>query len=207
MEPKKCATAAAFRTALEGRLQAIAKKEAVDPSGVVSDLDPSWSPDGSTIAYGQTRLEGSKQTVSIQLVDLSSRRTSTLAGSDGVCCPRWSPDGRFLPGLHRDHNDLVLYEFGTRKWTVIAKGVGLIGYMDWMDRGKSILFDTFQGPEPAFYRLRVSDLHLETVVKIGDIRRYFGPFGPWAGVLPDGSPLLVRNISNEEIYSLGLDLP
>jgi len=176
-------------------------------NGAVSDLDAAWSPDGSTIAYGQTRMVGRKQTVSIQLLDLASRRTTGLAGTDGVCCPRWSPDGRFLLASHADYNDLVLYEFATRKWTTIVKDRGFIGYMEWVDHGKDILFDTLEVPEPAFYRLRVSDLHLDTVVKIGDMRRYFGPFGPWTGIAPDGSPLMVRDISKEEIYSLDLDLP
>jgi Tol biopolymer transport system component/DNA-binding winged helix-turn-helix (wHTH) protein len=176
-------------------------------SGTVSDLDPTWSPDGSTIAYGQTRVEGGKQIVSIQLLDLASRRTTTLAGTDGICCPRWSPDGRYLLASHAEVDDLLLYEFSSRKWTVIAKGLGPIGYMEWADGGKSILFDTLLVQEPAFYRLRLSDLHLDTVVKIGDVRRYYGPFGPWTGIAPDGSPLLVRDISNEEIYSLDLQLP
>jgi Tol biopolymer transport system component/DNA-binding winged helix-turn-helix (wHTH) protein len=176
-------------------------------SGTVSDLDPTWAPDGSTIAYGQTRVEGGKQTVSIQLLDLASRRSTTLAGTDGICCPRWSPDGRYLLASHADFDDLLLYEFAIRKWTVIAKGLGPIGYMEWTDGGRSILFDTLGVPEPAFYRLRLSDLHLDTIVKIGDVRRYYGPFGPWTGIAPDGSPLLVRDISNEEIYSLDLQLP
>jgi Tol biopolymer transport system component/DNA-binding winged helix-turn-helix (wHTH) protein len=176
-------------------------------SGTVSDLDPTWAPDGSSIAYGQTRVEGGKQTVSIQLLDLASRRSTTLAGTDGICCPRWSPDGRYLLASHADYDDLLLYEFAIRKWTVIAKGLGPIGYMEWTDGGRSILFDTLLVPEPAFYRLRLSDLHLDTSVKIGDVRRYYGPFGPWTGIAPDGSPLLVRNISNEEIYSLDLQLP
>jgi Tol biopolymer transport system component len=176
-------------------------------SGSVSDLDPTWAPDGSTIAYGQTRIEGGKQIASIQLLDLASRRTTTLAGTDGICCPRWSPDGRYLLASHADYDDLLLYEFATRKWTVIARGLGPIGYMEWTDDGKSILFDTLLVQEPAFYRLRLSDLRLETIVKIGDVRRYYGPFGPWAGIAPDGSPLLVRDISNEEIYSLDLQLP
>ena len=176
-------------------------------SGTVSDLDPTWSPDGSTIAYGQTRVEGGKQTVSIQLLDLASRRSTTLAGTDGICCPRWSPDGRYLLASHADYSDILLYEFASRKWTVIAKGLGPIGYMEWTDGGRSILFDTLEVQEPAFYRLRLSDLHLYTIVKIGDVRRYFGPFGPWTGIAPDGSPLLVRDISNEEIYSLDLQLP
>jgi Tol biopolymer transport system component/DNA-binding winged helix-turn-helix (wHTH) protein len=176
-------------------------------SGAVSDLDPTWSPDGSTIAYGQTRAEGGKQIVSIQLLDVASRRGTTLAGTDGICCPRWSPDGRYLLASHADYDDLLLYEFATQNWTVIAKGLGLMGYMEWTNDSKSILFDTFLVQEPAFYRLRVSDLHLDTVVKIGDVRRYYGPFGPWTGMAPDGSPLLVRDISNEEIYSLDLQLP
>jgi len=176
-------------------------------SGTVSDLDPTWAPDGSTIAYGQTRVEDGKQTVSIQLLDLASRRSTTLAGTDGICCPRWSPDSRYLLASHADYDDLLLYEFATRKWTVIAKDLGPIGYMEWTDDGKSILFDTLLVQEPAFYRLRLSDLHLDTIVKIGDVRRYYGPFGPWTGVAPDGSPLLVRDISNEEMYSLDLQLP
>lgn len=176
-------------------------------SGAVSDLDATWSPDGSMIAYGQTRSEGGKQIVAIQLLDLASRRSTTLAGTAGICCPRWSPDGRYLLASHADYSDLLLYEFASRKWSVIVKDVGPIGYMEWTDGGKSILFDTLLVPEPAFYRLRVSDLHLDKIVKIGDVRRYYGPFGPWTGIAPDGSPLMVRDISNEEIYSLDLQLP
>jgi Tol biopolymer transport system component/DNA-binding winged helix-turn-helix (wHTH) protein len=176
-------------------------------SGTVSDLDPTWSPDGATIAYGQTRMEGGKPKVSIQLLDLASRRSSTVAGSDGICCPRWSPDGRYLLTSHADYDDLLLYEFATGKWTAIAKGLGAVGYMEWVDGGKTIVFDTLLVPEPAFYRLRLADLHLETIAKIGDIRRYYGSFGPWTGIAPDGSLLLDRDVNNEEIYSLDLQLP
>ena len=79
--------------------------------------------------------------------------------------------------------------------------------MEWANDSKSVLFDTTEAAEPAFYRVRISDLHLETIVNLKDVRRYFGEFGPWSGMAPDGSPLLVRDISNEEVYSLDLQLP
>lgn len=176
-------------------------------SGPVADLDATWSPDGSTIAYSQTRLDGSKQIVSLQLLDLATRRATSLPGSGGICCSGWSPDGRFLLASHANYEDVLLYEFATRKWTTLVKGLGMIGYMEWTDGGKDILFDTLEVPNPAFYRLHLSNLHLETVVRIDDIPRYYGPFGPWTGVAPDGSPLLVRDISTDEIYSLDLKLP
>jgi Tol biopolymer transport system component/DNA-binding winged helix-turn-helix (wHTH) protein len=176
-------------------------------SGAISDLDPSWSPDGSKLVFGQVRMVGDKRIDSIQMLDLASRRATPIPGTDGICCPRWSPDGRFLLASHGDYNDLLLYEFATQKWTVIVKDLGIIGYMEWMNDGKSIMFDTLDGAKPAFYRLRLPDLHLETVASLGDVRRYYGDFGPWTGIAPDGSPLLVRDISNEEVYSLELQLP
>jgi Tol biopolymer transport system component/DNA-binding winged helix-turn-helix (wHTH) protein len=175
--------------------------------GPISDLDPTWSPDGKTLAFGEMRTEGNRQIPSIRLLDVATRSQKSLAGSDGICCPRWSPDGRFLVTSHETYNDLALYEFATQKWTALVKGIGDIGYMEWASDSKSVIFDTMDVKEQAFYRARISDSHLETIAKIGDMRRYYGEFGPWTGMAPDGSPLLVRDISNEEIYSLDLLLP
>ncbi len=177
-------------------------------SGTVSDLDPnlvSRRLDDRLRSNADSKAASKSCQFSCLIWPLDGAQL--CAGTDGICCPRWSPDGRYLVASHADYDDLLLYEFATRKWTIIAKDLGPIGYMEWTDGGKSILFDTFLVPEPAFYRLRLSDLHLETIAKIGDIRRYYGPFGPWTGIAPDGSPLLVRDVSNEEIYSLDLQLP
>ena len=176
-------------------------------SGAIYDLDPAWSPDGSTLAFGQARIEDNKQTVSIQLLDLASRRLTTLPGSEGICCPRWSPDGRFLVAGTPSEEDILLYEFATHKWSVLVKNLGHLGYMQWSRDSKEVFFDTLEVPEPGFYRVRVSDSHLEAIASISGIHPYYGAFGPWTGVTPDGSPLLVRDISNEEVYSLDLQLP
>jgi Tol biopolymer transport system component/DNA-binding winged helix-turn-helix (wHTH) protein len=176
-------------------------------SGAISDLDATWSPDGKRIAFGQRRAAGGKFTDSIQILDLATRKTEQLPGADGICCPRWSADGKLMLATHGTYDDLVLYDFARQKWTTLLKDKGLIGFMEWMPDGKSILFDTFDTPHAAFYRLRVSDLKLETVASTVELRRYYGNFGPWTGMAGDGSPLLVRDISNEEAYALDLQLP
>jgi dipeptidyl aminopeptidase/acylaminoacyl peptidase len=176
-------------------------------NGAISDLDPTWSPDGTKIAFGQTRTVSGKDAVSIQILDLATRKLEQLPGTDDICCPRWSADGRSMMATHKSYDDLIVYDFARQKWTTLVKDKGMIGFMEWTPDGKSVLFDTFDTPQAAFYRVRVSDAKLETVASTAELRRYFGPFGPWTGMAADGSPLLVRDISNEEVYALDLHLP
>jgi Tol biopolymer transport system component len=175
--------------------------------GPISDLDASWSPEGKTIAFGPTRAENRKQIASIEFLDVATRKLTTLPGSDGICCPRYSPDGRYLIATNSTYDDLLLYDFRTAKWSTIVKDLGPLGYMNWTRDGKYVLFDTFEVESPKFYRVRTADLAIEPVANIGEIPRYYGAFGPWSGIWLDGSPLLVKDSSNEEIYSLELQLP
>jgi len=48
---------------------------------------------------------------------------------------------------------------------------------------------------------------VEEVASLKDVRRAAGPFAQWAGLAPDGSPLVLRDTGTQEIYALDVELP
>ena len=65
-----------------------------------ADTWPSWSPDGSTLAFLHEQTGGLQSSGAISLIQMapdgSNRRESLLCGTGGTCAPsapRWSPDG------------------------------------------------------------------------------------------------------------------
>lgn len=175
--------------------------------GKLQDLDPSWSPDGTKLAYGQEAQVGTEIHYSIKQLDVRSRRSTPFPGTEGICCPRWSPDGKTLMATHSTYDDIVLYDIETAKVTSVVKDMGPTGYMEWSSDGKTILFDTLDVPDPGFYRYHVASGRMDTVASLKNVRRYYTQFGTWTGMAPDGSPLLVRDVSNDEVYVLDLVLP
>ncbi len=168
--------------------------------GEVADLDPAWSPDGKTLAFGQAHT-------AIQLLNLENHTATPLPASDGLCCPRWSPDGRHLAAENNTWDQILLYDFASQKWRVAVKGIGTLGYFAFTRDSKSLVFDTQEVQDPNIYRLRMADLTFTPIVSLKEAMRFYGPFGAWSGIAPDGSPLFVRDISNQEIYALDWRLP
>ena len=82
-----------------------------------------------------------------------------------------------------------------------------VGMTSWSGDNKYIYFDTGLSENPAFYRLRIADRKLQRLADLKGLRRVvFSPI-PWSGVTPDGSPLLLRDISSQEIYALDFEAP
>jgi len=167
-----------------------------------SDLDPSWSKDGNALMFGVLPLEDSPEPAKIMLLDLKTRALTQVAGSDGICCPRWSPDGRWVIAESADNLRLLLLDLSTQKWRQLIDKMGIIGYMTWSWDSKSVGFDTWGTADPGFFRVGVPDGQVARVITLKNIRRFFPQWGMWSGLAPDGSPLLVRDISTQEIYAL-----
>ena len=172
-----------------------------------NDLDPSWSKDGTQLLYGIFPSFDNSNPTKIMLLDLKTHVLTQIAGSDGMCCPRWSPDGRWIIALSADNQRLLLFDISTQTWRQLADKMGTFGYMTWSPNSEYVGFDTSFTADPGYFRVTPSDGQITRVISLKNIRRFFPPWGEWSGLTPDGSPLLVRDISTQEIYALDWKLP
>jgi Tol biopolymer transport system component/predicted Ser/Thr protein kinase len=167
-------------------------------------VDPGWSPDGKQLVFG--RFVGKE--AAIQLLDLNSKQVSIIPGSQGLYSPRWSPDGRYLAALTTAQTKIVIFDFKRQTWSDWVSGLGWLGYPAWSRDGKYLYFETSATETPGYYRIRLGETRAELVVNLKDLHQLSNPnTGSWIGITPDGSPLLVRDVSTDEIYALDLELP
>jgi eukaryotic-like serine/threonine-protein kinase len=206
-------TQIAFSAARPGepvRIYSVSKEggKVLQISSGQSDYDPSWSKDGSEVMFGVLPLADPSEQAHIMLVNPKTLALTPLEGSEGLCCPRWSPDGRWVIALSADSQKLMLFDMSTRKWRQLAENMGTLGYMTWSSDSKYVGFDTSFTSDPAYFRVSIPDGHLTRIVSLKNVRRFFPPIsGEWSGLAPDGSPIVVRDISTQEIYALSLKMP
>jgi lipid-binding SYLF domain-containing protein len=70
-----------------------------------------------------------------------------------------------------------------------------------------VYYEDFGDDGPEIDRVRVADHKKERLVGLKDVPRVSLSEGPWNGVALDGSPLIMRDVGNRELYSLELQLP
>jgi Tol biopolymer transport system component len=180
--------------------------------GAEAGYDPGWSPDGKSIIvtlsdpfYAGYSGQGHS---GISIVDITSGKVSKLPSSDDYFSPRWSPDGKYIAVITRDSEKLVLFDNATRQWSdLTSPPTGPIGFPSWSHDSQYLYFDTTFTDDPGFSRIRISDRKLEKVLSLKGMHRFRAEFGPWSGLAPDDSPLLARDISSQEIYSLDWEAP
>jgi hypothetical protein len=100
----------------------------------------------------------------------------------------------------------LLFDFKTEKWQELTSGTQ-VGYPNWSHDGKYLYYDNQPGKDAGFYRVRISDHNVERIISLKDVRRASWLFGSWGGLSPDDSPLLLRDVSTQEIYALDLQFP
>ena len=174
--------------------------------GTNTEVDPNWSPDGKRIMFAsEPKRAGGNGDSQIETIDLASRQISLLPGSERLNAPRWSPDGRYVAATALSQNKwrspgVVIFDFATHAWTGLEDDP--IDNKWWSADGNYFYFDKYVNNDPAIFRLRISDRRIERVAGLKDIRRSPGIMGWWMGLMPDGSPMVLRDTSIQEVYAL-----
>lgn len=153
--------------------------------------DGAWSPDGSRVAYA------SGNDIYIAREDASDSHR-VFHGEGVPYWPRWSPDAKWLSFTARDQDGQ------SSLWEISTEGRGLhrLDNKMFSRDGEYYYFDKYVNNDPAVFRIRLSNRRLERVVGLREIRRSQGVMGWWMGLTPDGSPMVLRDTSIEEIYVL-----
>ncbi len=170
------------------------------------ELDANWSPDGTHLIFGTLIFDSIPSCpVVLSTLDLHTHKRSTVPGSEGLWSPRWSPDGKSIVALDTNMHSLMLGEIASGKWSELARSsVGTVGFPQWSTDGSLIYYlDFFQH---GMYSVRIKDHKIQKLADLSGVP-ITGAWGQWAAVAPDGSPLILRNVGLNEIYSFDFDAP
>ena len=96
----------------------------------------------------------------------------------------------------------MLYDFKSQAWSRIVENT-YVGDIHWSSDGRYLYYSR-RGSDPAILRKRLLDGAIEQVADLKGVRQTGFRSGFWMGLTPDNSPLLLRDIGTEEIYSLDL---
>lgn len=167
-----------------------------------NEYGPGWSPDGHTLIFWKGERFLGK--TAIYLFDLKTKAVSELPGSKGLFSPRWSPKGDYIAALPAKYGKgLMLYDLYKQAW---AEMINMnVAYPSWSRDGNYIYFRSSYQNDPAVFRAGVRDRKPERWASLKGMQRASGSFGPWMGLTPDGSVLMLRDTGIQNIYAFDFE--
>lgn len=146
-------------------------------------MSPSWSPDGSKIAY--VSFEKNHAGIYIQNIATGTRRLLTdYPGINGA--PSWSPDGKKLAFTLSKEGSPSIYTLDLETNNLVQRTTG--GSIDtepsWSPDGKSLIFTSNRSGGPQIYQVDLGS---------GDVKRltYEGNYNASGTFTPDGRNLIM----------------
>lgn len=169
---------------------------------------PSWSPDGKSIAvavdvFGTASPAGRR---GIFIVDWQTRNATKLEGSEGLTDPLWSPDGKYFIARSPDNRDILEWEPGMKKWTLLVRGRQLAGPV-WSPDSKYLYYqDVLETGQP-IYRLEMGKTQPERVVSFEKLLAGGVQQCIFQSMTPDGGLVVYLRHSYARVHALDLNLP
>ena len=146
-------------------------------------MSPSWSPDGSRVAYVSFEGDGLPKIYVHELASSQRRVVSSERGINGA--PAWSPDGtRLALTLSRDGNpQIYTLDLQSGQLTRQTNSRAIDTEPRWLPDGQSLIFTSSRSGGPQIYRLDLRD---------GSVRRltFEGNYNARPDITPDGRHLV-----------------
>ncbi len=180
----------------------LADADGYNPVTIVSSkqplMSPSWSPDGTRLAY--VSFEQRRSMLYVQDVTRGTR--SRVAEFRGInSAPAWSPDGRRLAlTLSRDGNaEIYTMDLASRTLTRLTNHPAIDTEATWSPDGRTIVFTSDRSGRPQLFRMPSSG---GSAVRI----TFEGDYNARAAFAPDGKSLVLVSRQGGQFRTAVLDL-
>ena len=161
-------------------------------------LAPSWSPDGTRLAY--VSFESGNSVVYVHNLASGQREAvSQFAGVNNA--PRWSPDGRLLAlALSKGgSSDIYLLNSKTGQLQQLTRHFAVDSEPAWTPDGRQLIFSSNRGGSIQLYRMNLDPG--ATAMRLS----FTGTFNARAQIFPDGDNMvMVHKGEGEGGYSIAV---
>ncbi len=160
-------------------------------------MDPDWSKDGERFVFSETSRKEHKSV--LRIYDQRRSQSAVIPDSEGLRSPRWSPDGHHISAFSSDLRHLKVFNLKSGEWDEIASF--RMGYANWSHNGKYIYVVRLEGSSGVF-RINIRNHQIEQVIDMSNRSDYWTD-DAWLGLTSLDQPLLIRDGSIQQIFSLG----